>query len=91
MILHVTFSNGSNPWVSFPGDRHEIKKHWRRWMKYHPLTATPRAYSNSHICELASDFSGYWVWKRGDYLGSRRKYKHLGHALATLEKKGVRK
>jgi hypothetical protein len=42
MILHVDFSDGSNPWVCFSDNRREIAEHWREWMKYHGDTARPR-------------------------------------------------
>jgi hypothetical protein len=87
MILHITFSDGSNPWVSLPTDRHTIKKQWCKWMKYHPLTAQPKVYYNGYICELSPDFM-YRVYKRGEYFATKRYYKHLGHALVTLERLG---
>lgn len=89
MILHVTFSDGSNPWVSLPTDRHTITKHWRRWMKNHPGTAQPIAWCGSYCCMPALDHKSYNVifQTKNEWKGIKR-YKHLGHALAALDRLG---
>lgn len=87
MILHITFSDGSNPWFSFKHERHDIAKQWRRWIKHHS-TAQPQAWKGNYICARSTDNSRYDVWKCGEYVNTRRSYKHLGHALAALEKLG---
>lgn len=88
MILHITFTDGSNPWVCFTDDRKELANHWRDWMKYHPLEAMPKAYHNGYICEPADDHAGYWVYREGQFWDTVKRYKHLGHALASLERLG---
>lgn len=88
MILHVTFSDGSNPWVCMDQERDIIAKHWRRWMKYHNSTAQPKAYHGGYICEIAGDRAGYWVYKQGEFWDTVKRYRHLGHALAALERLG---
>ena len=88
MILHVDFSDGSNPWVCFSDDRREIADHWREWMKYHPEEAQPKAYNGAYVCERADDMAGYWIYKSGEYWDTVKRYKHLGHALAALERLG---
>lgn len=85
MILHISFSDGSNPWVCFSDDRHEIADHWKEWMHYHGDTAEPKAYNGDYICEFTEDRAGYLVYKRGE---AAKHYKRLGFALAYLEKKG---
>lgn len=96
MILHVTFSDGSNPWV-FYGDRHQVAKKWRRMVKRHPDTALPVAYTTYTGKEYAETFpsiGGYLVaiypFHNGMLCGAKiyKKYKHLGHALAALERLG---
>lgn len=87
MILHVTFSDGSNPWVSLPGDRYQIAKHWRRWMKYHPDTAQPVAICNGYECRRSSWCNGYFITSDDGEI-YRQYYKYLGHALAALERLG---
>ena len=87
MILHVTFSDGSNPWVSLPTDRHTIAKQWRKWMKYHPDTAQPEAWHNGWICEPGQG-GWYKVYKAGNKWHTLNWYEHLGHALAALERLG---
>ncbi len=49
MILHVNFSDGSNPWVCFSDDRKEIADHWKDWLKYHAETANIKAYCGGFI------------------------------------------
>lgn len=87
MVLHVTFSDGSNPWVSLPLGRHTIAKYWRKWVKY-SSTAQHAALHNGYICTLSEDRAGYWVFKQGEYFDTKKYYKHLGHALAALERLG---
>ena len=88
MILHVNFSDGSNPWVCFSDDIPEIADHWRDWVKYHPSTAEPKAYSGDFICEMASDRSGYLIYKQGEYFDTEKRYKYLGNALKALAQRG---
>lgn len=87
MILHVTFSDGSNPWVSLPGDRHTIAKQWRRWVKYHPNTARPCAMCNGWKC-LPVGGGGYAVGRYFDGAHKTYYYDRLGNALAALERLG---
>ena len=87
MILHVTFSDGSNPWVAFSDDRQELAEHWRDWMKYHPTEAQPKAYHGNYICETAPDRAGYLVYKQGEFFDTAKRYKRLGNALAYLERR----
>lgn len=84
MILHVTFSDGSNPWV-FYGTRQEVAKHWRRWVKNHPDTAQPVAICGEYSCHPTITKSGFLIRENGFSYGYR---KHLGHALAALERWG---
>jgi hypothetical protein len=97
MILHVTFTDGSNPWVSLPADRHTIAKLWRQWMKNHPTTAQPVAFMGEYAIYRHNPkaTNGYKLEKRNyndfdsymhyDYI---KTYKTLGHALLALEKLG---
>jgi len=88
MILHVDFSDGSNPWVCFSDNRREIAEHWREWMKYHGDTARPTAYNGNYICEASSDRAGFLVYKQGEFWDTAKHYKRLGFALSYLETKG---
>ena len=87
MILHVTFSEGSNPWVCFSDDRQEIAEHWREWVKNHPFEAQPKAYRGDYICEISPDRAGYLVYKQGQLNNTAKKYKYLGYALKFMEKR----
>ncbi len=86
MILHTTFKDGSNPWTSLPADRHTVAKHWRRWMKLHPYTAMCSAFCNGWCC--LPDIGGGYIVGRTFSKTETRRYKHLGHALAALERLG---
>ena len=88
MILHVNFTDGSNPWVCFSDDRREIAEHWRDWIKYHMEEAQPKAYAGNYICERSNDNAGFILYKRGEYRDTIKHYKHLGHALAALDRLG---
>lgn len=94
MILHVTFTDGSNPWVSLPADRQTIAKHWRKWENC--PEAIPEFFNGVWCCRYS--FCGQWrVFKAlahcsgEEYLKqaqTSKYYKHLGHALAALERLG---
>lgn len=88
MILHVNFSDGSNPWVCFSDNIPELADHWRDWVKYHPTTATIKAYSGDYICKPVNDGSGYLVYKHNDYFDTVKQYKYLGNALKSLSRLG---
>lgn len=85
MILHVIFTNGSNPWVSLPTDRHTVAKMWRRWMKYHPDTARPMAMAGEWKVIPASP-EGYALGRYFDGAHTTYHYERLGNALAALER-----
>ena len=87
MVLHITFSDGSNPWFSLPTNRRTIAALWRRGMKSNPIHAQPKAYNGKYICELSPD-RVYTVFRRGEYHATKKHYRHLGHALAALERLG---
>ena len=89
MILHVTFTDGSNPWVSRPIDRHTVAKFWRRWMKYHPETARPMAMAGEWKVKPVSG-GGYALGRYFDGAHATRYYERLGNALAALEKEANR-
>lgn len=91
MILHVTFSDGSNPWVSLPADRYTIAKQWRNWEKRHPDTAQPCACLNGWLCEYAKNRSCIWVYNEKLSAKHWKRYKRLGSALAALERLGAGK
>lgn len=90
MILHVTFSDGSNPWVSLPAERQTIAKQWRRWTKHHPNNANCAAWANGWVCYYDKYTGMYRIIKirRMTLEKDIPKYKHLGHALAALERIG---
>lgn len=88
MILHITFTDGSNPWISFAHDRHTIIKQWRQWVKHHPETAKPKAISGNYECSPGR-VHGFYVYNRTKTEPETAKYyDYLGHALRALERLG---
>lgn len=87
MILHISFSDGANPWVSMNQDRHTIAKKWRRWLKNHPTTAKPSAIYNGWKCYPIGG-GGYAVGRYFDGAHKTYHYMRLGNALAALERLG---
>lgn len=88
MILHVTFSDGSNPWASFSADQKTIAKQWRRWMKYHRETAQPVAIAGGFQLQASTWSGGYFITSDTGGAIPRQYYKTLGRALAALERLG---
>ena len=86
MFLHVTFSDGSNPWISLPADRQTIAKLWRRWMKYHASTARPVAICGNYEARKSAWHAGYYITSRTGYGIPRQYYMRLGNALAAMER-----
>ncbi len=88
MILHVTFLDGSNPWVSYPADRKQAAQQWRRWMKYHPVMAQPAAICGPFRCQKSKWHGGYYLTSKNGQHIPKQYYAHLGHALRALERLG---
>lgn len=88
MILHVTFSDGSNPWISLPADRHTIAKQWRHWVKYHPDLAQPVAICGPFRCQKSKWCPGYYLSSRDGQHIQKQYYKTLGYALRALDRLG---
>lgn len=86
MILHINFTDGSNPWVSLPSDRHAIAKLWRQWTKNHPDTARQMAVAGAWRCCYCRAIGQYIVYCKERWGGYY--YRKLGNALAALERLG---
>lgn len=82
MILHITFTDGSNPWVTF-GDSKKCLKAWRRWEKV--PEARPEFWENGLKCRPV--FGGGWAVGES-FIGPQkcRHYARLGNALNYIEK-----
>lgn len=90
MILHVTFSDGANPWVSLPTDYKTIKKLWKSWDKNQSsktqITARHRDWK-----VIPGVHRGFYLFKtniNGYPISTPKYYDHLGHALRALDKIG---
>ena len=83
MTLHITFVDGSNPYVSY-GNAKEVKKKWLEFANI--STARPL-----FLCgELKCMMVGGGGWAVGKYFdGAYRTlfYERLGNALNYMEKK----
>ena len=89
MILTVYFADQSSPWVSLPGDRYTIAKHWRKWAAvFRPDTVEIMARCGAWYAVSNGNGTGYWVCHDNISWSRWRRYRHLGHALAALERLG---
>lgn len=81
MILHIKFTDGSNPYVVY-GDKTKCKKAWSKWAAI--KTARPLFICDSLQCAPVS--GGGWAVAR--YFDGAHKtlfYNRLGNALNKLE------
>ena len=86
MILHITFTDGSNPWVSLPTDWKTAMKFWRKWSKV--STARPEFKSGKLKC--CCDCVGNWYvaqWFDGAH--DTKKFRYLANALKYMERNEV--
>ena len=87
MILHITFTDGSNPWVSLPNSREMIMKLWQKWSKV--PTAKPMFKVGNLKC--MKDCIGNWyVSPYFDGMYSCKEFKYLASALKYMEKEASR-
>lgn len=83
MILHITFTDGSNPWVSLPADRHTLQKRWREWEG--DPAARPCFICGAYKC-LPVAGGGWAVGRYFDGAHTTHHYERLGNALKALER-----
>ena len=83
MLVHVTFADGSNPWLSAWLDKdHAIKKVTYFRKKYRAGDIFIEIYTNNHIIE----HNHYYTWFIRDDKNAPS-FKRLGNAINYVERK----
>lgn len=83
MILHITFTDGSNPWVSLPNNREVVMKFWHKWSEV--PEARPEFMAGKLKCRR--DCIGNWYvspWFDGAH--KCKEFKYLANALKYMER-----
>lgn len=81
MILHITFTDGSNPWVSFSTDYKTLAKMWRNWAK-NP-NARPIFMGDGLECRM-NCIHRWCVSKYFDGAHRCKEFKYLANALKYI-------
>lgn len=83
MILHIMFTDGSNPWVSLPVNRKMAMNLWRKWSKV--STARPEFQFGKLICRC-DNIGNWYVAQWFDGMHECKEFKYLANALKYMEK-----
>ena len=86
MVLHITFTDSSNPWVSLPNNREMVMKFWHKWSK------VPEARPEFRLGKLKCrcDCLGNWyVAQWFDGMHKSKTFRYLANALKYMEKEMV--
>lgn len=85
MILHITFTDGANPWVSY-GEPEKLAKIWKKWAKW-DKTARCHFFSKPDGLQCrARAGGGYSVGQYFDGAYCCKDYEYLLPALKCVEK-----
>lgn len=88
LSFHITFSDGSNPWYSFPREANETIKEVKRWYKNHWQDRFD-IWTENHEYRISNTAWGTWVvYKKEKYISCAisKQYDKLGNAVKFLEK-----
>lgn len=88
LSFHITFSDGSNPWYSFPRETSETIKEVKRWYKTH-YNDRFDIWTENHEYRISNTAWGTWVvYKKEKYISCAisKQYDRLGNAVKFLEK-----
>lgn len=88
LSFHITFSDGSNPWYSFPREASETIKEVKRWYKNH-WNDRFNIWTENHDYRISNTAWGTWVvYKKEKYISCAisKQYDRLGNAVKFLEK-----
>lgn len=88
LSFHITFSDGSNPWYSFPREASETIKEVKRWYKNH-WNDKFDIWTENHEYRISNTAWGTWVvYKKEKYISCAisKQYDRLGNAVKFLEK-----
>ena len=82
---HITFSDGSNPYYSFPAEAETQIKAIKKWMKKFPIGKYDIFAGNCRISNTT--YSTWIIYKCGKYVDTPLKeYGYLTNAVKYLEK-----
>lgn len=83
MLVHVTFTDGSNPWLSAWLDKeHAIKKVNYFKKKYHVNDISIEIYTNNYVIEHDHNYT--WFIR---YDNKAKTFQRLGNAINFTERK----
>ena len=88
LSFHITFSDGSDPWYSFPRETNETIKEVKRWYKNHWQDRF-NIWTENHKYRISNTAWGTWiVYRQGKWIDDivSNQYKNLGNAVKFLEK-----
>ena len=88
LSFHITFSDGSNPWYSFPREARETIKEVKRWYKNHSNDKFD-IWAENHEYRISNTAWGIWVvYRTGKCVDEvvSKEYTKLGNAIKFLEK-----
>ena len=87
LSFHVTFSDGSNPWYSFPREANETIKEVKRWYKNHSNDKFD-IWTENHEYRISNTAWGTWVvYKKEKWCDiALKEYRWLANAVKFLEK-----
>lgn len=85
IYYHITFSDGSNPYYSFPAEAEVQIKAIKKWMKKFPMSKYDIFAGNYKISNTT--YSTWVVYKCGNYVDTPlKKYSYLASAVKYLKK-----
>lgn len=88
LSFHITFSDGSNPWYSFPREASETIKEIKHWYKNH-WNDRFDIWTENHEYRIGNTAWGTWVvYRKGKWIDdiASKQYRNLGNAVKFLEK-----
>ena len=88
LSFHIAFSDGSNPWYSFPREANETIKEVKRWYKNH-WNDRFNIWTENHEYRISNTAWGTWVvYRKGKWIDDivSKQYRNFGNAVKFLEK-----
>ena len=88
LSFHIIFSDGSNPWYSFPREVNETIKEVKRWYKNH-WNDRFDIWTENHEYRISNTAWGTWVvYRKGKWIDDivSKQYRYLTNAVKFLEK-----
>lgn len=88
LSFHIAFSDGSNPWYSFPREANETIKEIKQWYRNHWQDRFD-IWTENHDYRISNTAWGTWVvYRKGKWIDDivSKQYQYLGNAVKFLEK-----